>query len=183
MTSKPVSLLDSPESTSNYPCCDPSPQSSSLSVLGWSVCSTLFFSHFLSYRYLSTSLTNWWNTLPFLTFKDVLPFMNTYWPQALSSCSEQGLLFTVVSLFAEHRLQGSQASVVLARRLSSSTHVGSSWTRDRTCVPCIGRQILNYWTTKEVFSLSFPRELQCQVQFLQWLLDYSISSCLSFGSL
>ena len=29
-------------------------------------------------------------------------------------------------------------------------HVGSSRTRDRTCVPCIGRQILNHWTTREV---------------------------------
>ena len=27
--------------------------------------------------------------------------------------------------------------------------VGSSQTRDRTHVPCIGRQILNHWTTGE----------------------------------
>ena len=26
-------------------------------------------------------------------------------------------------------------------------HVGSSWTGDRTCVPCTGRRILNPWTT------------------------------------
>ena len=26
----------------------------------------------------------------------------------------------------------------------------SSLTRDRTCVPCIGRRILNHWTTREV---------------------------------
>ena len=26
--------------------------------------------------------------------------------------------------------------------------MGSSWTRDQTRVPCIGRQVLNYWTTK-----------------------------------
>ena len=25
----------------------------------------------------------------------------------------------------------------------------SSWTRDRTCVPCIGRQTPNHWTTRE----------------------------------
>ena len=30
-----------------------------------------------------------------------------------------------------------------------------SHTRDRTHVPCIGRQTLNYWTTKEVLFLSF----------------------------
>ena len=28
--------------------------------------------------------------------------------------------------------------------------VGSSQTRDRTRVPCIGRRILNQWTTREV---------------------------------
>ena len=28
-------------------------------------------------------------------------------------------------------------------------HVGSSWTRDRTSVPCIARWILNHWTTRE----------------------------------
>ena len=34
-------------------------------------------------------------------------------------------------------------------------HVGSSWTRDQTYVPCIGRQILNHWTTREVLSYRF----------------------------
>ena len=29
-------------------------------------------------------------------------------------------------------------------------HVGSSWIRDQTCVPNIGGQILNLWTTREV---------------------------------
>ena len=29
-------------------------------------------------------------------------------------------------------------------------HVESSWTRDWTCVPCIGRKILNHWTIREV---------------------------------
>ena len=28
-------------------------------------------------------------------------------------------------------------------------HVGSSWTRGQTGVPCIARQILNHWTTME----------------------------------
>ena len=34
--------------------------------------------------------------------------------------------------------------------LVASRHVGSSWTRARTCVPCIDRQILNHCTTREV---------------------------------
>ena len=33
-------------------------------------------------------------------------------------------------------------------------HVRSSWTRDRTCVPCNGRQIPNHWTIREV-----PRQI------------------------
>ena len=32
--------------------------------------------------------------------------------------------------------------------LVASSHVGSSWTRDCTCVPCIGRWILNHWITR-----------------------------------
>ena len=29
-------------------------------------------------------------------------------------------------------------------------HKGSSGTRDQTCVPCIDRQILNHWTTRDI---------------------------------
>ena len=39
--------------------------------------------------------------------------------------------------------------------LVASGHVASSQTRDRTSVPCIGRQILNHWTTREVLTLFF----------------------------
>ena len=34
--------------------------------------------------------------------------------------------------------------------LAALWRVGSSQTRAQTCVPCIGRQILNHWTTREV---------------------------------
>ena len=33
-------------------------------------------------------------------------------------------------------------------------HVGFSWTRDQTHVPCIGRWILKHWNTSEVLSFS-----------------------------
>ena len=36
--------------------------------------------------------------------------------------------------------------------LVAPRHVGSSRTRGRTCVPCIGRQILNHCTTREVLN-------------------------------
>ena len=60
------------------------------------------------------------------------------------------LLIAVVSLVAEHRLW-STGSVVVAmlHRLSSPRHVTSSPTRDRTCVPWVGRQILIHCTTRE----------------------------------
>ena len=35
--------------------------------------------------------------------------------------------------------------------------VESSWTRDRNHVPCIGRWILNHWTTSEVLLKIFKR--------------------------
>ena len=34
--------------------------------------------------------------------------------------------------------------------LDALKHVGFSQARDQTCIPCIGRQILNYWITREV---------------------------------
>ena len=38
-------------------------------------------------------------------------------------------------------------------------HVGYSWTRDRTQVPCIGRQILNHWTTRQVQDFGLDPEM------------------------
>ena len=42
--------------------------------------------------------------------------------------------------------------------LVTPRHVGSSRTRDRTCVPCIGRRILNHCTTREVPTLFLKKE-------------------------
>ena len=43
-----------------------------------------------------------------------------------------------------------QAQYLWCTGLVPPRHVGSSWTRARTCVPCIGRWILNHCTTREV---------------------------------
>ena len=53
-----------------------------------------------------------------------------------SSCSTQAL---------EYRLQQLWYTGLVALQ-----YAGSSWTRDWTCVPCIGRQTLNHWTTRDV---------------------------------
>ena len=45
---------------------------------------------------------------------------------------------------------GAQAQQLWCPDLVVPWHVGSSWTRDGTHVPCIGRRILNHYATKEV---------------------------------
>ena len=60
------------------------------------------------------------------------------------------LFIVVASLVAEPGLQSVWASVVVAHGHVTLKHEGISWTRDRTHVPCIGRQILNHRATREV---------------------------------
>ena len=75
-----------------------------------------------------------------------------------SSCSEWGLLLItahrlltgVASLGAEHRLQARGPQQLQHTGLLAPWHVGSSWPRDQTRVPCSGRWILNHWTTRDV---------------------------------
>ena len=48
--------------------------------------------------------------------------------------------------------------------LVAPRHVGSSWTRVQMCVSCIGKQVLNHWTIREVLgrillSLGLPASL------------------------
>ena len=53
----------------------------------------------------------------------------------------------VYPLVEEHGLEGAQLSCWWHR--GSAAHVTSSWTRGQTSVPCIARQILSHWTTRE----------------------------------
>ena len=80
-----------------------------------------------------------------------------------------GLLMTVASLVADHRLS-SCSPWALEHRLSmwctglvALGHVGSPQTRDGTHVSCIGRQILCHWTTREA-------PLSCSCIHWHWLL-------------
>ena len=69
------------------------------------------------------------------------------------------LLIAVVSLGVEHGLLNTWASVVVVHWLSGSVAHGIVLDRGlnlcRTCVPCIGRQILSHWTTREVLASIF----------------------------
>ena len=58
-------------------------------------------------------------------------------------------LSLVASLVAEHRLQARRLSQLWLTGLVAPRHVGSSQTRARTRVPCIGRQILNHCASRE----------------------------------
>ena len=77
--------------------------------------------------------------------------------RAFSSCGKWGPLFITVrgpliiaaSLVAEHRLQTRRLSKLWLTGLVAPWHVGSSQTRARTRVSCIGRQILNHCATRE----------------------------------
>ena len=70
------------------------------------------------------------------------------------------LLIAVASL-VERGLWGAQTSVLAVRGLSrvaqlaAPQHVVSSQTGDRTCVPCIGRQIPLLCATREALLLAF----------------------------
>ena len=83
-----------------------------------------------------------------LLFWTVLGLSHCTW--AFSSCTKQGLLFTVVCgpLVVVASLVACQ---LWHTGLAAPKHVGSSQTRDQTCVPCVGRGILSHWTTKEAF--------------------------------
>ena len=58
-----------------------------------------------------------------------------------------------------HQLQipgsGAQAQLLWHTGLVAPGPVGSSWTRNQTCVSCIGRQILYHWATREALSSFF----------------------------
>ena len=95
-------------------------------------------------------------------------------------CGEQGLLSSgsawfltaVASLVAEHRSRA-QAQQLWHTGLAAPWCVGSSWTRDRTCVSCIGRWILNHWTTRAAskqVTFFFFFKLIWQVFLVLWLI-------------
>ena len=62
------------------------------------------------------------------------------------------------SLVVERSLSGLQARCLWYMGLDVPWRVESSWTRDQTHVPRVGRQILNHCTTREVPVVSFKDE-------------------------
>ena len=101
--------------------------------------------------------------------------------QLFSSCGERGLCFDVMCglLTAPASCWETQALGCVRFRscspwaqwlrctgLVAPQRVESFWTRDWTCVPCIGKWILNHWTTREVLKSSWI-EFLTQHNFLE----------------
>ena len=75
------------------------------------------------------------------------------WVWFFSSCGEWRLFSSWsawgYSLCRGFSCCGAQAQYLWRTGLVAPQHVGSSWTRDRTCLSCTGRQILYHWATRE----------------------------------
>ena len=74
---------------------------------------------------------------------------------SLSLCASFSLMWLLFCLSTGSRHSGFIRSSAWALQLwctglAALRHVGSSWTRDQTCVPCIGKQIPIYCYSREV---------------------------------
>ena len=109
--------------------------------------------------------SDWCEVIPHCSFSDHLKFICLIFgcaalgcgTQACSSSGEWGLLWlqwTGFSLWWHLLLQrmGSRAQAQSLWLMGSVAlqHMGSSWSRDWSCVPSISGQILNQWITREV---------------------------------
>ena len=113
--------------------------------------------------------------------------------ELLSRCGAQASRFGGFSCCGA-RAQGSGLQWLWQRGLVAPWHVGSSWTRDQTCVSCIGRQILKQESPKSSFfthrlSLShahrwtdLSHSTYCLQSTFFWLLDDAISFFITTSS-
>ena len=75
------------------------------------------------------------------------------WPLLLQSTGSRCVGFSSCGTWAQQLWPtGSRARAqqLWCTGLVAPWYVGSSWTRDQTRIPCIGRRILNHCTTREV---------------------------------
>ena len=155
--------------------CSVGPQPSSL-TLGTPVLCLLRISFFLFY---SSYLL--WLRWVFVAVRGlslvVVSLLYSWWAWTTFCCHVWASHCNGFSYFGA-LARGARASVVAVLGLSSCgawalllPAVVSSQTRDRTCVPCIGRQILIVCTTREVLFFFFN-------SFLSFLASFLLSFCL-----
>ena len=114
----------------------------------------------------------------------VCPIVSEYQPLRNLSLSKRNFSFFLILFLWQHcafvaagRLSPAEESggysllstglLLWCTGLAAPRHVGSSWTRVQTCVPCIGRQILNHWTTREVLLLNFRLDTDKKIILLR----------------
>ena len=108
--------------------------------------------------------------------------------RAFSSCGKWGATLHRCARASHHRglsCCGAQAPDMQAQQLwltgpAAPRHVGSSQTRARTHVPCIGRQTPNHCATRETHKILFdppPREMEIKTKINKWDLMKLKSFC------
>ena len=110
--------------------------------------------------------------------------------RAFSSCGERGPLFIAVrgplTIARGLCCCGAQSPDVQAQQLwltgpVAARHVGSSQTRARTRVPCIGRQILNHCATREALRAAFDSLWHHHILSRQWPPQDPSEICFAFS--
>ena len=84
--------------------------------------------------------------------------LSLQWPLLLQSTGSRHAGLSSCGTWAQqfwHVSSRAQAQQLWCTGLAAPRHAGSSRTRDRTRVPCIGRRILNHCATREVPGPSF----------------------------
>ena len=87
------------------------------------------------------------------------------WLLLLQSTGSRRTGFSSCGMRAQQlRLAGSRAQTqqLWHTGLVAPRHVGSSWTRNQTCDPCIGRRILNRCTTRAAQAFS-SKDVHCNI--------------------
>ena len=131
-------------------------QLTQLSVINWAMLNMIFYLFIYFYLFI-------FNKFIYFIYLLLAVLGLRFCARAFSGCGERGPLFIAVrgpltiaaSLVAEHGLQTRRLSKLWLMGLVAPRHVGSSQTRARTRVPCIGKQILSHCTTREAPKYEF----------------------------
>ena len=99
-------------------------------------------------RFFHVSISSFMYSIPFTNF--------VFTPPSVFGCTGSSLCVQASHHGASSGCRapalGSRVWELRFTGLVTPQHVGSSGTRDQTHVPCMGRWILNHWTTREILS-------------------------------
>ena len=110
------------------------------------ICRSIWGTHF--HPYILNLLIHEYRLL-FHLFRSLISFKR-FIPKYFLKFSFKIYFLVVLGLHCCMRTFSSWAQLLGCTNLVALRHMGSSWTRGQTCVPCIGRQILTHWATREI---------------------------------